>query len=101
MSTLDDLMREDRRLVILRTLAEDVDYRLNTSILHGVVDRFGHGVSRDVIEGDVAWLTENGLVTAETLGDGRVTVVTLTGRGLDVAQGHARHPGVKRPRPGG
>ncbi|MQX36831.1 ArsR family transcriptional regulator [Roseospira navarrensis] len=100
MTDLATLQREDRRLVILRTLAEDIDYSLNTSILQTVLAGYGHGVARDVVDGDVQWLAEAGLVTVETLTGGRVTVATLTGHGLDVSQGMARHPGVRRPRPG-
>lgn len=99
--TLVDVLREDRRLVILRTLSEDIDYALNTSILQTVLASYGHGVSRDVVDADVQWLAEAGLVTVDTLAGGRVIVATLTGRGLDVAAGRARHPGVCRPRPGG
>ncbi|MBB4316047.1 VpaChn25_0724 family phage protein [Roseospira marina] len=100
MSDLATLQREDRRLVILRTLAEDTDYSLNTSILQTVLTSYGHGVGRDVVDGDVQWLAEGGLVTVDQLAGGRVTVATLTGHGLDVSQGVARHPGVRRPRPG-
>ncbi|GEO82284.1 VpaChn25_0724 family phage protein [Pararhodospirillum oryzae] len=100
MMTLADRLREDRRLCIVRLTAEDADYRLNTSVLASALADLGHGVARDVVEADVAWLAEQGLVTAESLGGGKVTVVALTGRGLDVAQGRAVVPGVKRPRPG-
>jgi hypothetical protein len=98
--SLEKLRREDRRLAILRLLSEDTDCRLNTSVLHAALAAFGHGVSRDVVAGDAAWLAEAGLAQVADLADGRVTVLTLTGHGLDVAMGHARHPGVRRPRPG-
>ena len=57
----------------------------------------GHGVSRAVIETDFAWLAEQGLVEVEQLGP--LAVATMTGRGIDVAEGRATVPGVKRPRP--
>ncbi len=93
-----NLLTEDRRLVILRFLAEDPSYRLNTSVLRTALDAFGHSVSRDQVETDVAWLAEQGLVSVETVGP--VRVATLTGRGVDVATGKAVVPGVKRPGPG-
>ena len=93
-----NLLTEDRRLVILRFLAEDPSYRLNTSVLRTALDAFGHSVSRDQVETDVAWLAEQGLVSVEPVGP--VRVATLTGRGVDVATGKAVVPGVKRPGPG-
>lgn len=91
-----DLLSQDRRLVILRFLAEDQDRTLNTSILQDALDQVGHGCSRDCVDTECAWLAEQGLVTTERVGP--VTVVTLTGRGQDVAEGKATVPGVKRPR---
>lgn len=97
--SFSDLLAQDRRLVILRFLNEDQDRKLNTSILQDALDRIGHGCSRDCVETECAWLAEQGLVTVEKVGP--VNVVTLTGRGQDVAEGRATVPGVKRPRAGG
>ena len=47
---------------------------------------------------DAAWLEEQGLVSCEDLGG--IIVVKITQRGLDVAEGRAVIPGVKRPGPG-
>jgi Fe2+ or Zn2+ uptake regulation protein len=91
-----DLLAQDRRLVILRFLNEDQDRTLNTSILQDALNQVGHGCSRDCVETEVAWLAEQGLVMIDRVGP--VTVVTLTGRGQDVAEGKATVPGVKRPR---
>jgi len=88
---------EDRRLVILRFLAEDADYAMNTSLLQSALESIGHGVSRDRVTADAAWLEEAGLVVCEDLG--HIVVVKITRRGLDVARGHAVVPGVKRPGP--
>ncbi len=90
--------QEDRRLVILRQLADDQDYTINTSILQKALGLWSHNVSRDQLHGEVAWLAEQGLVTYEELAS--VYVVKLTQRGLDVAQGSSRVPGVARPGPG-
>lgn len=92
------LHEEDRRLVILRFLAEDTDYRVNTSILQDAVEMYGHNVSRDVLHADIHWLSDSGLVEFEEVSS--VLVVSLTDRGLDVSQGRATVLGVKRPRPG-
>ncbi len=97
--TLSDLLSSDRRLVVLRIL-EQTGGSLNESVLQTALEEFGHRVSRDVVRTELAWLDEQGLVTSETVG-GRIIVVTLTERGADVATGRAKHPGVKRPSPGG
>ncbi|MDI3326766.1 ArsR family transcriptional regulator [Pontibacterium granulatum] len=90
--------QEDRRLVLLRLLAEDNDYRINSSILQQSLDLYGHSVSRDKLHSEIHWLQEQDLVTYEQLNS--VMVVTLTQRGLDIAQGRSSTPGVKRPGPG-
>lgn len=89
---------EDRRLVILRFLAEDADYAMNTSLLQTALEAVGHGVSREKVNADAAWLEESGLVHCEELSG--ILVVRITQNGLDVARGRAVVPGVKRPGPG-
>ncbi len=90
-------LTKDQRLVILRTLHEQVRYCANESMLQEVLCLLGHSASRDKTKTEMQYLAEQGLVTlTEPLG---VLVATLTSRGMDVAQGHAVHHGVKRPRP--
>ena len=96
--TFAQLQSENRRCAFLRFLAEDVDYAMNTSLLQSALDAVGHGVSRDCVNADAAWLAEQGLVSCEDLGG--IIVVKITQRGLDVAEGRAVVPGVKRPGPG-
>lgn len=99
MSKLPELMNKNRRLAILRFLEEDTDYSLNTSVLQSALRAIGHGVSRDVVEADSAWLAEQGLVMREVLDPVPITVLTITARGVDVAKGMAAHPGIDRPLP--
>lgn len=93
-----EICAEDRRLVTLRFLAEEPDYRLNTALLRDALDTVGHRESGDVIAADAAWLRETGLVEHEYAGP--VPVLRLTARGLDVAEGRSIVPGVRRPGPG-
>ncbi len=86
------------RLAILRLLVEAPGYALNSSILVDAVGALGLAASRDQIRGEIAWLAEQGLVTADELPGGLV-VATLTERGSDVASGRATVPGVQRPTP--
>lgn len=88
-------LTEDRRLAVLRILAELPGYRSNSSVLGKLLDSFGHAVSRDYLHTQLLWLAEQELVGAEDL-DG-LLLVTLTGRGHDAARGLATVPGVARP----
>ncbi|MCH4295586.1 ArsR family transcriptional regulator [Shewanella sp. 3B26] len=96
---LANIMAEHQRLVILRLLAEVPGYELNESILQDGLDAYGLNVSRDALRTQLAWLTEQGLVALQTVGN--TQLATLNGRGEDVAAGRAYVPGVKRPRAGG
>lgn len=93
-----DMLNEDRRLVILRALAQDLGYSHNESIIHSILEKYGHHVSRQKVRTDLAWLAEQDLLTTETVGD--TLIATITERGDDVAAGRATVPGVKRPLPG-
>ena len=96
--TFAELQAENRRCAFLRFLAEDADYAMNTRLLQSALAAVGHGVSRDRVTGAAAWREELGLVACEDLGG--IIVVKFTQRGLDVAEGRAIVPGVKRPGPG-
>jgi DNA-binding transcriptional ArsR family regulator len=87
-------LAEDRRLVILRFLAEAQGYSGNESLLTEACISFGHHATRDQVRGDLAWLEEQGLVALEQ--PGGIMVATIKRRGADVAAGRAQHPGVKR-----
>jgi hypothetical protein len=95
--SFDKLLTEDRRLMVLRLMAESPDYQLNVYVLRPALDAVGHTVGLDRLESDLAWLAEQGLVSVGKASD--VTVGKLTARGADVAAGRAVVPGVKRPEP--
>jgi hypothetical protein len=91
-------MKEDRRLVILRCLESVPEYTVNSKVLSLAIEDQGHMVNNDILMSDLAWLTEQGLITtAKPYHD--LMVLKLTLRGLDVAEGKATVPGVKRPDP--
>ena len=97
MSYLADILVPDIRLVILKALEQDLGYSHNESILHAIVEKFGHKCSRDQVKTQLAWLREQGLVDLEEVAG--IYVATITQRGADVATGRANAPGVKRPSP--
>lgn len=88
-------LAEDRRLVILRVLADMPAYRTNSFLLTTLLGKFGHEPSADQVKGDLAWLQEQQLLSVEVVES--VHIATLTTRGADVAAGRAVVPGVKRP----
>lgn len=92
-----DLVSADVRLVLLRLLAELPAYEANSSVLREALERYGHRISRDQVHTELAWLSEQGLVTTREIAS--VVIATLTPRGLDVAHGRAFVPGVRRPGP--
>ncbi|MCS0442125.1 ArsR family transcriptional regulator [Vibrio diabolicus] len=91
-----DVLKEDQRLVILRSLHDMDGYSANESVLDVCLDTYGHRISRDAVRTHLAWLEEQNLITIRTVAE--CQIATLTGRGEDVATGQARVPGVKRPR---
>lgn len=94
-----ELKNHQLRLLILQLLAKDTTcYEANEGILRGLLMAFGHGLSRDALRTQLAWLAEQGLITVTTIGDS-LQVAKLTIRGEDAAYGRALIPGVKRPGP--
>jgi DNA-binding GntR family transcriptional regulator len=95
--SLATLICANIRIILLRAMEEAPGYKLNESILHTVVGKFGHNVSRDVIKTELSWLKEQGLITMEEVVG--YYVATLTQRGADIATGRSNNPGVERPSP--
>lgn len=97
MTPLNEIVTADRRLQILRLLAESPAYTASADLLRTVLASLGHAVSHDRLNTDLEWLHEQGLVALERLGD--VPMARATTRGVDASQGLASVPGVARPRP--
>lgn len=95
----EEFAREHRRLAILKLLFAAPGYRENSRVLHRLLHQRGHVASLDAINGDLAWLDEQGLVSAERL-EPQLSVAVLSARGADVAAARTRVPGVARPGPG-
>ncbi len=96
--TISNILAEDRRLVILRTLSEVQKFHLNEMVLRTVLDGFGHKVARDVMRADLIWLEQHMLIRIEKLDaptSGELWLVHLKEAGQAVAEGRF-HPGVAR-----
>lgn len=92
-----DVLDENQRLNILKSLEEMPGYTANESIVHAVLERYGHQVSRDQVRTHLRWLEEQGLISIDAVGS--TQIATATTRGVDVAKGRSTVPGVKRPEP--
>ena len=90
-----DFLNADRRLVLLRLLADLPGRKGNSSVLAARPEHWGHGVGRDYVKTQLAWLVEQGLVTTEEMGP--VILATITERGIEVTEDRVRVPGVNRP----
>ena len=97
--SFEEHMRGDARLVILRTLSEQRDYRLNETLLIKALETFGHNRSRDFVRDQLRWLETE--VAAVTLTEaGSVLIATLTKKGLDHVERRVVIEGIHRPSPG-
>ena len=96
--TFQTTLTEDRRLSLLLVLEQTPGYSANAFLLRDAISQiYGHNASLDQVRSDIAWLTEQALVTSRTVGE--ITLATLTARGVDAATGRAHVPGVKKPMP--
>lgn len=100
MSSLAETFARDRRLVILRLLAEQDQHALSASMLTKAVQQLRHSVYDDTIAADLVMLEQHGLVVRDEERHGAKTLIfaTLTKLGRDVAQGRP-HPLVDQPSP--
>lgn len=74
-------------------------YMANQETLLAALRGMGHALNRDQLHIELAWLDQ----VADALVDqvsGGVHIATLTGDGLEVAEGLRDIPGIRRPRPG-
>jgi len=95
---LEDTVKPLRRAHILRYLAQCRGYESNADILVSVINGTRDGLTvfyTDVIEA-LGWLENRGYVR---LSGDEVVVVTATQRGLRLARGDDRDPGVAAPEP--
>lgn len=98
-NVMDRLIREEARLILLRTLGDQVDERLNSELLRLSLESYGISRPRAWVHDELAYLAEMGAVTLADAGTVKVAILTEKGR---------RHidrttviEGVKRPsRPG-
>ncbi len=92
---MDQIIREEARLIILKALSLQVSERLNSNLLVPELERFGISKTRAWVHGELNYLQEMGavsLVPAET-----VVIATLTDLGHRHLQRVIAIEGIKRP----
>ena len=95
---LDDRIRAEARLIILRALGEQVNYSLNESLLQETLETFGIYKPRDWLREELNRMADLGAVTVTVAGS--VMVATATRKGLDHVERRLVIEGIKRPSPG-
>ncbi|MEX2126954.1 MAG: hypothetical protein WD871_01755 [Xanthobacteraceae bacterium] len=96
--SMDKMMREEARLIILRTLANQVDGRFNSELVRRTLETFGITRTRAWVHDEFRYLADMGAV--EVSDAGSVQVASLTGKGRDHVERRLIIEGVKRPSPG-
>lgn len=91
-------LAQHRRITILRTLERSPGYKANESILVWSLNQLGVTSTRDQVRTELAWLSDQGLLTVEDLLG--LMIATISEKGSEVARGLANVPGVPRPSPG-
>lgn len=89
----EDHYRAHVRREILSVLETAPGNASNSRILRSALSHLGMALTGDQVRTELAWMAEQGLLRVETL-DPALHRATLTERGVDVACGHARSPGV-------
>ncbi|MGD1880836.1 MAG: hypothetical protein ACFB11_00760 [Paracoccaceae bacterium] len=97
MSDYAQELRRHARIAILRFVEDAPRYTTNVSMLATLLPRVGIQYTRDQITTEAHWLKEQGLIEVTETGD--FIVLVGTNRGIEIAQGIAVHPEIKRPRP--
>ena len=97
MSDFRQYIAADVRLIVLRELVAQPDYRLNETLLLRVLETFGHRRSRDYLRDQLRWLDEMGAVTLTEAGT--VMIAELTRRGRDHVERRVVIEGIARPSP--
>ncbi len=91
--SLSDIQNQYARGVLLKLL--DGETKANDSVLHDALTMAeGVNVSRDQVRAALRWLSEQGLIQVEEVGD--FLVGRIRQRGRDFNEGHIAVDGIRR-----
>lgn len=100
--SFEDILRQNRRLTVLRALAKAPLYTANHLVLQTALDSAGLLCGEEDILAELDFLQKHNCLKLESLQASNMTisVATLTNKGADVAHGRIFLQGVQRPKPG-
>ena len=93
MTTYAEHVERDRRLVILRLIADN-NGAANDRMLQGGLAKWGIRCTVAVIASSLAWLSQQGFCRVKHVDGSDVAVAEITRRGREVAEGLAETPGI-------
>lgn len=93
--TMDRLIRQEARLIILKALAEQSDCALNSELLRLNLEQYGISRTRPWVHGELDYLADMDAVKVTDAGT--VKVAQLTDKGLRHVERKLVIEGVKRP----
>lgn len=93
--SMDRIIREEARLIVLKALAAEVNNRLNSELIRLSLESFGIARTREWVHAELGFLQDVGALN--TTDAGTVKIAALTQRGLDHVERRIALDGVKRP----
>ena len=97
--SLDTIIREQARLIVLKALAAQADETLNSDLLVHELRAFAIRKDRTWLHGELDWLADMAAVTL--LSVGTIKIATLTAKGARHLSREIAIEGIQRPsRPG-
>lgn len=93
--SMDRIIREEARLIILKALAEQPDGTLNSELLRRNLELYGINCTRAWVHGELDYLAELAAVVLSEAGT--VKVAQLTDKGQRHVERKLTIEGVKRP----
>lgn len=95
--SMDRIIHEEARLIILRELVVQSNYTLNEALLQSTLETFGIYRPRIWVREVMRWLESMSAVRVTEAGT--VLIATLTPKGRDHVEGRYLIEGIKRPGP--
>lgn len=92
---MEELIRQQARLILLKALAQQTDETLNSDLLIHELRPFGIRKSRAWVHDELAWLKEMGAVSL--IEAGTILVATLTDKGHRHLAREIAIEGIQRP----
>jgi len=97
--SMDRIIREEARYIVLRALNDTPDYTLSDALLERFLEEFGIRRSREFVRSELSYLADIGAVTVKKFET--TSIAKVTQRGRDHVARKIVLDGVKRPNPEG